>query len=71
MAERGASEEEVRETIKLGEKFPAKYGRIGFRRNFSLDRATKKGRYRTKQVEVFGVEEGGDFVAVTIIVKYF
>jgi hypothetical protein len=36
MQERGASEDEVIETIETGEKFPAKFGRIGFRRNFIL-----------------------------------
>jgi len=37
MQERGATEEEVIQTLKEGEKFPAKFGRIGFRRNFSLE----------------------------------
>ncbi|MDP3185945.1 MAG: DUF4258 domain-containing protein [Anaerolineales bacterium] len=31
MAERGASEEEVRATVESGEQFPAKFGRVGFR----------------------------------------
>lgn len=35
MQERGATEEVI-QTLKEGEKFPAKFGRIGFRRNFSL-----------------------------------
>jgi hypothetical protein len=37
MQERGASEDEVIETIKTGEKFHAKFGRIGFRRNFNFE----------------------------------
>jgi hypothetical protein len=37
MQERGASEDEVIETIETGEKFPAKFGRIGFRRNFNFE----------------------------------
>ena len=36
LLERGASKEEVVATVEGGESFPAKYGRTGFRRNFSL-----------------------------------
>jgi hypothetical protein len=32
---RGATEEEVIETVRTGESFPAKFGRTGFRRNFA------------------------------------
>jgi len=34
LVERGATEAEVIETVRKGERFPAKYGRTGFRRNF-------------------------------------
>jgi hypothetical protein len=34
MQERGATEEEVTATVEHGERFPAKFGRFGFRRNF-------------------------------------
>jgi hypothetical protein len=37
MGERGATEDEVRATVKQGEQFPAKFGRTGFRRNFPFD----------------------------------
>jgi len=36
LAERGATEQEVAATIEAGEKFPAKFGRTGFRRNFTF-----------------------------------
>jgi hypothetical protein len=36
MQERGVTEAEVRTTISKGEKFPAKFGRTGFRYNFSF-----------------------------------
>ena len=35
MEERNATEDEVIATIEEGEEFPAKFGRAGFRRNFS------------------------------------
>jgi hypothetical protein len=34
--QRGATHDEVRETMGGGEQFEAKYGRTGFRRNSSL-----------------------------------
>ena len=37
MRERGATEEEVEAAIREGERFPAKFGREGFRRNFRFD----------------------------------
>ncbi|MCK8601974.1 DUF4258 domain-containing protein [Desulfoferrobacter suflitae] len=32
--ERGATEDEVTATLEYGERFPARFGRTGFRRNF-------------------------------------
>ena len=71
MGERGASEDEITEAIMEGEKFPAKFGRTGFRRNYVFDREWKGRRYLIKQLEVFAVEEKGGWLAVTVIVKYF
>jgi hypothetical protein len=71
MQERGASEDEVIETIETGEKFPAKFGRIGFRRNFNFEGMWRGRKYNTKQVEVCAVKENDDFVVITVIVKYF
>jgi hypothetical protein len=34
LAERGATEDEVIATITDGERFPARFNRTGFRRNF-------------------------------------
>jgi hypothetical protein len=37
MKERGTIKEEIIKTIEEGERFPAKFDRIGFRRNFSFE----------------------------------
>ena len=34
LAERGATQDEIVATVEFGERFPAKLGRSGFRRNF-------------------------------------
>ena len=72
LAERGATQEEVRVTIEQGEKFPAKFGRLGFRRNFPFDSAWRGRSFSTKQVEVFAVEESSqDWLVITVITRYF
>jgi len=71
MKERGATEEEVRTTVEQGECFPARFGRTGFRRNFVFD-SEWLGRYhRTKQVEAYAVQEGSDWLVITVIARYF
>ena len=69
-AERGARDAEIIETVLTGEKFPAKFGRFGFRRNFIFNDEWKGRRYSTKQVEVFAAAEEG-WLVITVIVKYF
>lgn len=71
MWERGTSEDEVLRTVEAGERFPAKFNRIGFRRNFTFDGLWKGKQYKTKQVEVYAVEENEDLIVITILVKYF
>lgn len=73
LAERGATEDEVQATIERGERFVAKFGRSGFRRNFSFDRR-RGSRYlllRAKQVEVHAVREDDDWLVVTVLTRYF
>lgn len=71
MHERGATEEEVEATIREGERFPAKFGREGFRRNFRFDGTWRGHRYRMKQIEAFAIYENGDWLVISVIVKYF
>ena len=69
-AERGATEAEITVTVREGERFPAKYGRTGFRRNFPFEAEWRGRLYRTKQVEAYAVEEDG-WLVITVMVKYF
>lgn len=71
MDERGATVTEVQETIGTGEEFPAKFGRTGFRRNFRFDGKWRGKHYNTKQVEVYAVPEGSDWLVITIITRFF
>lgn len=69
--ERGTTEEEVIKTAETGERFPARFGRIGFRHNFPFNGLWKGKRYSTKQLEIIGVEEGENLIIITVMVKYF
>lgn len=71
LLERGASETEVIATAEGGESFPAKYGRTGFRRNFSYESMWRGKHYTTKQIETYAVREGEDWMVITIITRYF
>ena len=71
MLERGTTKEEVRDTIKAGEYFTAKYGRSGFKRVFSCETERNGICYNNKQVEAYAVKQIEDWLVITVIVKYF
>ena len=70
-SERGATEAEVITAVRTGERFPAKHGRTGFRRNFGGDWRWRNKPFDTKQLEVYAVEEDDGWLAITVIVKFF
>ena len=71
LAERGATEVKVLLTVSEGERFPAKFGRTGFQRNFPLQGEWRGRDYACKQVEAFAVEEEGDWLVITVLVRYY
>lgn len=71
LQERGGTEDEVRVTVETGEKFEAKFGRTGFRRNFLFGGDWQGKRYANRQIEAYAVQDGDDWLVITVIVKYF
>lgn len=71
LLERNATEQEVIATVEEGEIFPAKYGRVGFRRNFNYESIWMGKCYSTKQIEVYAVKEGDDWLVITLITRFF
>jgi hypothetical protein len=71
MIERGAREEEVAAAVSEGERFAAKFGRQGFRRNFAFGGLWRGRHYHMKQVEAFAIWEDNDWLVISVIVKYF
>ena len=57
-------------TVREGERFPARYGRTGFRRNFAFGGEWRGRTFATKQVEAYAVDEDG-WLVITVIVRYF
>ena len=70
MKERGVTENEVATALEHGEQFPAKFGRTGFRYNFSFDSLWNNEYYKIKQVEVFAVKEEQESAVITVLSKY-
>ena len=71
LAERGATEMEVITTVNDGERFPVKFGRTGFRKNFPFGGQWRGRLYATKQVEAYAVEENEKWLIITVIVRFF
>ncbi len=70
LTERGANDAEVRLTLEEGERFSAKHGRTGFRRNFPFNKEWNSKHYSVKQIEAYAVDENG-WLVITVIVKFF
>ncbi|MDA1142044.1 MAG: DUF4258 domain-containing protein [Planctomycetota bacterium] len=69
--ERGASEEEVRETIAKGSREPAKHGRELYRYNFAYGRMWQAKVYAIKQLAPIIKEEANEIVVITVYTFYF
>ena len=71
MAERGATRAEVEATVVAGERVPARFGRTLFRRHFPFDLVWRGRHYRNKQIEAYAVQEHGEWLVITVVVKYY
>jgi hypothetical protein len=68
---RGATEQEVVETIRSANWQPAESGRQECRGNFPFNAAWNGKHYAAKQVRPIFVEEPNEIVVVTVYVYYF
>jgi hypothetical protein len=71
LAERGATEAEAIATVETGETYPAKYARTAFRRNFRGPWVWRNRMFDTKQLEAYAVRDDGDWLVITVLVKFF
>lgn len=71
MRYRGATEQEVMETIKTAPWSLAERGRWECRKDFAYGRDWNGKHYATKQVRPIFAEEADEIVVVTVYVYYF
>lgn len=71
LAERGATEDEVVRTVELGEKFMARFKRVGFRRNVPFDEFWRGRRYKTKQIEAYAIRQYDGWYVISVVTRYF
>ena len=71
MIERGASKEEVVESIHIGEAVSAKHGRIGYRKNFQYNNKWGEKFYHVKQVMPIVKKEHNKIIVITVYTFYF
>ncbi|MEO6637949.1 MAG: hypothetical protein ABIN25_06710 [Ginsengibacter sp.] len=68
--ERGASEEEIIETINYGNTIKAKSNRIGKFSIFDFNKIRNEKFYQQKKLEVFYVIENNEIITVTVYVFF-
>lgn len=71
MHERGANEEDVRETIRIGMREPANRGLFLYRLNLEFKREWDGRHYGIQQVVPVVAEEEDRIVVVTVYIFYF
>jgi len=71
LAERGTTEEEVVLAVENGEKFGARFGRTGFRRNMPFDEPWRGTLYRTKQIEAYAIRRYDGWLVISVVTRYF
>ena len=55
----------------MGEVFPAKYGRTGFRNSLIYNDVWEGKHYYVKQIECFAVKDNDQWLVISLLVKYF
>ena len=68
--ERGASEEEIKETLITGNEIEGKKGRLGRSKIFPFAKERSGKYYNEKKLEVFFIIENETIVTITVYVFY-
>lgn len=68
--ERGASEDEVYDTLKTGKTITAKSDRLAKEKIYTFNEKWNGKFYEQKQVKVIYIVEGTTTIVITVVVKY-
>jgi len=71
MRERGASIDEVKETINHGEHFSAKHNRVAYRKNFQYNSKWGGNFYHIKQIVLIAKKDNEKILVITVYTFYF
>jgi hypothetical protein len=71
MEERGASRHEVRTAIREGKSSDARHGRMEFTYTFPYEDEWNGTYYEKKELMVYAANDGGDWIVVTVISRYY
>jgi DNA topoisomerase VI subunit B len=71
LADRGATEEEVRQAVREGAREPAKLGRHLCRLNLQFDSTWQGKEYEIKQVAPVVAETPDEIIVVTVYTFYY
>jgi len=69
-SERETTEEEIVETVRTGESYPVKFGRMGFRKTFKYARIWRGRRHANKEVEAIAVKISEGWLVLTVITRF-
>lgn len=67
MAQRGANDNEVEDTLLTGEEVPAKDGKQKFEKTYDTICKYRGRAYEQKKVEVVAKKEENDWIIITVI----
>jgi len=68
---RGASEEQVFDTIRTEEWSPAALNRLECRKNFAFNSQWNNKYYDSQQIRPIFIEEPDEIIVITVYVYYF
>ena len=68
---RGATKEEIAETIKTAKWELAELGRLECKKDFAFEKKWNKIYYKTKRVRPIFIEEENEIIVVTVYPYYF
>jgi hypothetical protein len=71
LAERGTTQEEVTLVVETGERFMARFGRYGFRRNVPFDELWRGKQYSWKQIEAYAIRRYDGWLVISVVTRYF
>ena len=71
LGERGTTEEEVVLTVESGERFIARFGRVGFRRNVPFGGLWRGKRYGMRQIEAYAIRRYDGWLVISVVTRYF